>query len=332
MYTVRPILEAIVENRSLSQDLVREAFEAMLTGRLTEAQSGALLLGLRARGETSEELSAAVEAALGQAVLVTGLTGDRIDTCGTGGDCRNSFNCSTAVALFLADMGYAVVKHGNRAVSSACGSADAIEALGLPMTTTPAEAAEELKKRNFAFLFAPHFHPAFRHVAPIRKALGIRTLFNLMGPLLNPARPTHQILGVPDMRFAPMMAEVLAAQGLKRAAVVHGAGGYDELSPCGESSIVFVEDGQTRRDRIHPKTFGLPEACPEDLECPTKETAVAALKKLLSGQGAAGMASMVTLNLGLAIHLLEPSMTLEESVALAWETVARGLRKELDHA
>ena len=332
MYPIRPILDAIIDNQTLAPEAVREAFAAMLTGQLTEAQSGALLLGLRTRGENPEELSAAVDAALEQAVLVSGLSGTRIDTCGTGGDGKNSFNCSTAVALFLADMGYKVVKHGNRAVSSTCGSADAIEALGLPMATSPKQVMEELAARNFAFLFAPHFHPAFKHVAPIRHALGIRTLFNLMGPLLNPARPTHQILGVPDARFAPMMARVLVRQGIHKAAVVHGAGGYDELTPCGTSDVIFVRNGEILEGKIFPDNFGIRECTPKDLECLTKDKAIDVLEKILSGQGPTAMADMVALNLGLAIHLLEPGMGLGSCVELAREVVNKGLQKGLDNA
>jgi anthranilate phosphoribosyltransferase len=202
---VGKILDRLADKHDLGPEEASELFEALFTGGLTPAQSGALLLALRMKGESAVELSAAVRAGLGQARLVPGLSGRRIDTCGTGGDNKCSFNCSTAVSLVLAGMGYKVVKHGNRAISSRCGSADVLETLGLPITLGPEDASAELSRRNFVFLFAPNYHPAFRHVMPVRKELGCRTLFNLMGPLLNPARPTHQILGVPPKSLQDMV-------------------------------------------------------------------------------------------------------------------------------
>ena len=240
---LRHILENLARGRDLESDAARSAFEALFSGELSPAQSGALLLGLRAKGATATELSAAVQAALRHAHLVRAGDGPCIDTCGTGGDGRHSFNCSTAVAVFLADMGYTVVKHGNRAVSSSCGSADVVETLGLPFTRDEKEVTASLGRHNFAFLYAPSYHPAFAEVAPIRKELGIPTLFNLMGPLLNPARPSHQLLGVGHPEMLDIMAGALALNGVRHAAVVHGAGGFDELTPCGPNRVVLVRDG-----------------------------------------------------------------------------------------
>ncbi len=298
------VLECLAGRRDLPPDLASFAFEELMSGTLSPAQAGAFLMGLRAKGETAQELAAGVRAALARARQVPGLSGPRVDTCGTGGDKRCSFNCSTAVALFLADLGHQVVKHGNRAVSSSCGSADVLEALGLPIGLGPADAAEALRRTNFVFLFAPGFHPAFAHVAPIRKELGIRTLFNLMGPLLNPARPTHQILGVPSEAFAKLMAEVLVLTGVEKAAVVFGAGGFDELTPFGVNVAYMVTPDGTTRTELDPAGYGFPRHDPEAVSVSGKDQAVAVLKDILAGQGTRPMRDMVALNLGMALHLL----------------------------
>lgn len=333
MNTISHILEHLTTGADLSAPQAKEAFDLLLTGEVSPVQAGAFLMGLRAKGETAAELSAAVDAALGQARLIPGLSGKRIDTCGTGGDGQHSFNCSTAVSFFLADMGYQVVKHGNRAVSSKCGSADVVEDLGYPLVTEPEEARAELAKCNFVFLFAPHFHPAFRHVGPVRQQLGVRTIFNLMGPLLNPALPTHQILGVPDFRFAPMIAQVLAARkGLERAAIVHGAGGFDELTPCGPGQVIFIEHGVIREAVIDPADFGLSTCVPRALACDSKEEALKLQRQILTGKGPKSLQDMVTLNLGVAIYLLEDNLPLDLAMEMAQAKVEQGLARGVCHA
>ena len=328
---LRDILETLARGQNLSAAQVGAAFGALMAGELTQAQSGALLMGLRAKGETPEELAAAVNAALGHARQVQGLSGARIDTCGTGGDGSCSFNCSTAVALFLADMGHKVVKHGNRAVSSSCGSADAVEALGLPLPKEPEDAVKELARRNFVFLFAPAYHPAFAHVVPVRRELGIRTLFNLMGPLLNPARPTHQLLGVGVAQALDLMAQTLALTGVEHAMVVHGFGGYDELTPFGPAQARLVRGGKVESLEIDPKALGLPLHKPEEVRAEGKEQAVAALRAVLSGQGNAAMQDMTALNLAACLSLLTErplAACLEEARA----KVAKGVGPEVLHA
>jgi anthranilate phosphoribosyltransferase len=330
MTSISHILEHLALGRDLSTDQAAQAFGLLMTGDVSPVQAGAFLLGLRTKGETVDELSAAVNTALGHARLVPDLTGKRIDTCGTGGDGRHSFNCSTAVSFFLADLGYQVVKHGNRAVSSSCGSADVVESLGLPLVSDPADVAAELTRFNFVFLFAPHFHPAFRHVGPIRQQLGVRTIFNFMGPLLNPALPTHQILGVPDFRFAPMMAQVLAERpGLEHAAIVHGAGGFDELTPCGPGQVIFIEGDSLIETEIDPVDFGLATCQPDALTCPSKDEALAMQRRVLAGDGPQALQDMVALNLGMAIFLLEDDTTLELSMETAREKVSTGLNGPL---
>lgn len=333
MHNISHILEHLITGEDLSPAQAKEVFELLMTGDVSPVQAGAFLLGLRAKGETADELLSAVDVAMGHAKLIPGLSGKRIDTCGTGGDCQHSFNCSTAVSFFLADMGYQVVKHGNRAVSSKCGSADVVEDLGYPLVSDAEAARHELAKRNFVFLFAPHFHPAFKHVGPVRQQLGIRTIFNLMGPLLNPAMPTHQILGVPDFRFAPIMGHVLAMRpGLEHAAIVHGAGGFDELTPCGPAQVLFVERGSMIETMLDPADFGLATCVPKALACADKEDALVLQRQVLSGVGPQSLKDMVTLNLGLGIFLLEDDMTLELAMEQAQAKVDQGLSYGVGHA
>jgi anthranilate phosphoribosyltransferase len=328
---VGKILDRLADRNDLGPEEAVELFDALFTGGLTPAQSGALLLALRMKGESAVELSAAVRAGLGQARLVPGLSGRRIDTCGTGGDNKCSFNCSTAVSLVLAGMGYKVVKHGNRAISSSCGSADVLETLGLPIALGPEDASAELSRRNFVFLFAPNYHPAFRHVMPVRKELGCRTLFNLMGPLLNPARPTHQILGVPNTRIMPLIAEVLRLTGVSRAAVVHGAGGYDELTPFGPAQVAWVYEDRVVQDVLDPAALGIDRHSPDEVTVSGREEAVRVLEELLSGRGPKAMQDMLLFNLAVSIHLLEDGLDLTQAASLAREALREGVgRRVLD--
>lgn len=318
------VLEHLAIGKNLTEEQALASFRAMYTGEMPASCVGAFLMGLKTKGETGLEIACGVKAALEQARLVPGLTEDRIDTCGTGGDNTCSFNCSTAVALYLAALGHKVVKHGNRSVSSTCGSADVVESLGLGLTVEPEKVAAQLNERNFVFLFAPNFHPAFKRIMPIRKELGARTLFNLMGPLLNPARPTHQLLGVPTAGFVPLIAEALALTGVRRAAVVHGAGGFDELSPFGPAEVSWIRDGWTRRETLDPQTLGIPRHKLSEVAVASKDEAVAVLLELLSGDGPEAMKDMLALNLGACLHLLEDGLTLKQGVEKAREAVKAG--------
>jgi anthranilate phosphoribosyltransferase len=317
-------LELLAIGKNLPPDLASFAFRAMYTGEMPASCVGAFLMGLKTKGESAVEIAAGVTTALEEARLVTGLTGPRIDTCGTGGDNTCSFNCSTAVALYLAALGHKVVKHGNRAVSSTCGSADAVEALGFPLVVEPGAVTAELDKHNFVFLFAPNYHPAFKRIGPIRKELGVQSLFNLMGPLLNPARPTHQILGVPTSRHVPLMAEVLSLTGLSRGAVVHGAGGFDELTPFGPADVCWLRDGWIKKDRVDPKDLGFTATKPADVVVSGRDEAVAVLRDVLAGQGPEAMRDMVALNLGCALHLIEDGLSLKQGVDKARAAVGAG--------
>jgi len=275
-----------------------------MDGELSASQAGALLLGLRAKGETPDEVHEAVDAVLARAVPVPPVSGPAIDIVGTGGDGKNSFNCSTATALCLAGMGHKVLKHGNRSVSSSCGSADVLERLGIPVDTPPEAVPQVLEREGFVFLFAPRYHPSFRHVMPVRRELGVRTLFNILGPLVNPARPTHHFFGVPDPEQLPLLAATLARSSSGVGVVVSGAGGYDELTPLGEAALIFVENGKTRPGRLIPTEYGFETCAEEELAVDGPGQAADALRLLLQGQGSKPMRDMLALNLGMALYIL----------------------------
>lgn len=308
------ILERVASGEDLSADMAAAGFAALLDGELSPAQAGAFLMGLRLKGESPLELAHATRAALSRSARVPGLAGDCIDVVGTGGDGRNSFNCSTATSLILAGMGYKVVKHGNRAVSSKCGSADALEALGIKLDANPESVLDRLDEDNFAFLFAPHFHPAFKNIGPLRKELGIRTLFNILGPMINPARPSHLLMGVARPELTKLVAETLAQSPLRRGAVVCGAGGYDEMTPMGASEIAIVENGAVSWIIFDPAKYDIETCSPEDLAVNSKEEAVAALKDILTGNGKKAMRDMVMLNVALALFILRPELSLDHAM------------------
>ena len=284
------------------------------------------------KGESPLEMAHATRAALARAVRVDGIEGPYIEVVGTGGDGRSSFNCSTGTALTLAGMGYQVVKHGNRAVSSKSGSADALEGLGVKLDIDPADVGRMLHDRNFVFLFAQRFHPCFRNIAPIRHELGIRTLFNLLGPLINPSRPTHILLGVARPNLMKLMAETLAQSPIHRAAVVCGAGGYDEITPLGPNEMMLLDDGKLSSFVLDPADYGIPPCTPEDLAVSSREEAVAVLRELLAGRGPEAMRNMLALNVGMGMYLLEEKMPLATCMARAREALASGAGRKVLNA
>ncbi len=329
---ISEILEQLARKQALTDVQADLVFNALLEGKLGPAQAGAFLLGLRAKGEDSTDLAAGVRAGLEHARRIPGLSGPRIDTCGTGGDNTHSFNCSTAVALFLAEMGHQVVKHGNRAVSSSCGSADVLEALGVPLDTEPDKVAERLAAHNFAFLFAPAYHPAFKHIMPVRRELGIRTLFNLMGPLLNPARPTHQLIGVGHPEYLFIMGEALLLTGVEKALVVHGAGGFDELTTFGPARCYLVKDGIMEKTAINPEKLGFARHAPEEVVVRDKDHAVGVMREVLAGAGPRAMADMTALNLAACLYLMEDDKTLVQCAEAARDVVRKGVNSKVLHA
>lgn len=323
---ISDILDRLADGRDMNREEALRAFSLLMDGSLTPAQAGAFLLTLRAKGGTPLEVAAAAEAALQRAHLVQGIQGDFIDIVGTGGDGKHSFNCSTATALTVAGLGYQVVKHGNRAVSSTCGAADVLEEMGYPIHLDAEGIRRSLAVSHFAFAFAPHFHPCFQYVAPIRRELGVRTLFNLLGPLINPSRPTHMMLGVARPELVPVMAEVLALGGYKRALVVCGAGGYDEVSAFGVATARVVTGSHVEEMEIDPAALGFHSPTSEaELQVSSREEGSEILRALLHGEGPEAMQEMVALNVAVALSLFEPELDRHLCVERARQAVADGV-------
>ncbi len=279
-------LRQAVEGRDLDADLMERAMATILRGEASDVLVGALAIALRMKGETVTELAAAARAMRQAArrVVVPG-AGPLVDTCGTGGDGSGSFNVSTVAALVVASCGVRVAKHGNRAVSSRAGSADLLEALGVSLDADDELLARQVQAANIAFLFAPAHHGALRHAAPVRRALGLRTFFNLLGPLSNPAGATHQLVGVYDPAKVETLAAVFGRLGSERVWVVHGEGGLDEISPLGPTQVAAFEPdaSEVRRFEIHPADFGLSPFGPEALAGGDAEENAAIARRLLAG-------------------------------------------------
>jgi len=251
----------IVAGRDLSPSDVEDAMDAVLAGEATSAQIAAFVVALRMKGESAEEIAAAARALRKHCELIhPNVDGPLLDTCGTGGDGLHTFNISTAAAVVAAACGIAVAKHGNRAVSSMAGSADVLEALGVRIDLAPQRVQQCIEQVGIGFLFAPSHHGAMRHVAPVRRELGIRTLFNLLGPLSNPASATHQLVGVYDPERAVPLALALRSLGLTAAWVVHGQDGLDEVSPSGSTTVAQLAGDAVTTFEVRPDDFGLPEA------------------------------------------------------------------------
>ena len=328
--TPMPVLmETIARLCDLDQESAAQVFTRLMDGELHHSQAGALLLGLRAKGETPVEMAEAAAAVLAKAVPLPPLPGPVLDIVGTGGDGRNSFNCSTATALIMAGLGYKVVKHGNRSISSRSGSADVLELMGTDLAMPPEQVPQELLQRNFAFLFAPNYHPSFRHIMPVRKELGIRTLFNILGPLVNPARPEYSFLGAPNLETLPLMAGALARLGTRFSAIVHGFGGYDEVTTMGPSSVFLVAGKKISQMTIDPARYGFHPCRPEELAISGPDEGVAVLRELLNGQGPAPMRDMLILNVAMALFVRRGGHDFDDCVTQARAAVRDGVGRDV---
>lgn len=257
---LREYLEKILMRTDLTAPEMASAMEVIMEGKVSDAQMAAFLTGLRAKGETVVEVAEAARIMRNKAIPVEIQHSPLLEIVGTGGDGTETFNISTTTALVVAAAGLKVAKHGNRSISSQCGSADILEALGIPLLEKPADVTDSIERTGFGFIFAPYFHKAMRNVAPVRKSLGLRTIFNILGPLTNPARPDHQLMGVFSPELVRPMAEVLGKLGVKRALVVHGHGGMDELSLSGSNRASFLKNGVVEDLIISPEDAGLPRA------------------------------------------------------------------------
>jgi anthranilate phosphoribosyltransferase len=317
----KPLLAKLVDGRILSADEAHAFFAACLRGEPTPAQVAAAVTALRIRGETVEEI-AAFATAMREAARTLDHPYDAIDTCGTGGDGQHTFNISTAAALVLAGAGLKVAKHGNRAMSSKSGSSDVLSVLGVNLQAGPAQQRRSLDEAGIAFLFAPAYHGAMRHVGPVRAEIGFRTVFNLLGPLSNPAGAKRQVMGVYDPRLLEPLAEVLGRLGATRAWTVHGQG-LDELTTTGETEVAEWKDGTVRRFTVTPEDAGLPRASLDALRGGDAEENAAALRALLDGTKGA-YRDIVLLNAAAALVVADRAADLAEGAVMAAAVIDDG--------
>ena len=320
---------AVSFERPLSAAAMRRVMTDLMDGRLGHDEIAVFLSTLARRGETAEELAAAVEVVRARAVrLPLSKRLDLCDTCGTGGDQQGTINVSTLAALVAASAGVRVAKHGNRAASSRCGSADLLEALGVNLDATPQEVARCIEEAGFGFCFAPRFHPAMKIVAPVRKALGIRTIFNLIGPLANPAPLTYQLVGVAEPRLLRSVAEALVRLGIRHGLVVHGSDGLDEVTITGPTQVVEVRDGHLVDQTLEPEACGVRSGPLDAVRGGEPDANAEFARRLLDGaQGPA--TEIVILNAGCAIYAADQTGTVREGVARAREALASGRTREL---
>jgi anthranilate phosphoribosyltransferase len=325
---IQRALETLLAERDLSREEAREAMGAIMIGEATPAQIGGFLIALRLKGETPDEIAGFAEAIRSHVLAVRPQRDDLVDTAGTGGDAQATINISTAAALVAAAAGAAVAKHGNRAVSSASGSADVLEALGYSLDCPPDRIERSIDELGFGFLFAPTHHPGFRHAAPVRKELATRTVFNVLGPLTNPAGARAQVVGVYDPALVRTLAEVLARLGARRAFVVHGAFGIDELSPAGPNLVCEVVDGEVREREVDPQALGLARCAPEELRGGSPGQNAAVIRAVFSGEERGAKRDAILLNAAGAIAAGGHAEDLRDGLELARKTVDSGAAAE----
>ena len=326
---IQQAIQRLLDGDDLSRGDAREVMSTIMRGEATPAQIGGFLVALRAKGETADEIAGCAEAMREHALAVRPQRDDLVDTAGTGGDGASTINISTAAALVAAAAGAAVAKHGNRAVSSACGSADVLEALGFSLEQEPDRIARSIDELGFGFLFAPSHHPAMRHAASVRRELATRTVFNVLGPLTNPAGARAQVVGVYSPRLVRTIAEVLARLGARRAYVVHGAGGIDELSPAGPNLVCEVVDGDVREWALDPETeLGIPRAPVEELRGGAPDENARAIREVFAGADGGARRSAIILNAAGAIAAGGHAADLREGVVIARATIDSGAAGE----
>lgn len=320
---IREAIEAILAGVDLAEAQAETVMEEIMDGAASSALVSAYLVALRAKGETVSEVVGSARGMRNRA-RPSSLDGlDAMDICGTGGDGQGTFNISTATAFVVAGAGVPVAKHGNRAASSRCGAADVLEALGARLELDPRRAAECVRETGFGFYFAPAYHPAMKNVAPVRRELRTRTVFNLLGPLTHPAGVRAQLVGVYDDRLRRPLAEVLQRLGVENAAVVHGEGGYDEATTVAPARVDRVSPGGIASHTLDPEDLGFPRAKAEDLRGGDAGENASILKRVLAGEGGFRL-DTVLLNAGLALHVAGKAADVRKGVARAREAIDSG--------
>jgi anthranilate phosphoribosyltransferase len=324
---IQDALARLLDGHDLTREESRQVMDAIMSGQATPAQMGGFLVALRLKGETAEEIAGAAEAMRAHVVPVHPKRDDLVDTAGTGGDGGKTFNISTAAALVAAAAGAGVAKHGNRSVSSLSGSADVLEQLGFDLQLGPERIADSIDTLGFGFMFAPTHHPAMKHAGPVRNELAARTVFNVLGPLTNPAGARAQVVGVYSPSLVPVIADVLVRLGARRAFVVHGAGGIDELSPAGPNLVCEVVNGDVHRREIDPEELGVPRCDPAELRGGTAEENARCIREVFAG-GNGGRRSAILLNAAGAIAAGGNAADLREGLAAAREALDSGAAGE----
>ena len=324
---IKEAISTLVAGESLSFEEASGAMEEIMSGEATPSQVGAFLTALRIKGETVDEIAGLASVMRSKATPVK-TPGSTIDVVGTGGDGSNSFNISTAAALVAAGVGLKVAKHGNRAASSQCGSADVLEALGVKIELSPDGVAKCIESAGIGFMFAPAFHPAMKHAAPTRREIGIRTVFNILGPLTNPARADYMLLGVPNEEMGNKIAAVLQRLGTKHSLVVHGKNGMDEIAISGPSLVWDIsKESVSPPYEVSPSTFGLDEASDAEIKGGTPDENAAALRRIMDGEKGA-LRNMVVINAAAALVAGDITDDLEKGARLAEEVIDSGRARE----
>ncbi len=320
-----PLLAKVVEGEDLTASESARAFGHIVSGRESPVRTGALLAAMQAKGLAPAEVAGGVQALRAAMIPVAAPDpGELVDTCGTGGGRVSTFNISTASALVAAGGGVRLAKHGNRSFTSKCGSADVLEALGVSLDLAPEGMSRVLAEAGIVFMFAPLLHPAMRHVAPVRRALGITTIMNLLGPLANPAGARRQVVGVADPAFLDLVVRALAELGHEKALVVHGEPGLDELSPCGPTHVAELANGRVRRYEVTPEELGLERVAPADLAGGEPDENAATVRAVLTGEERGAPRDAVLINAAAAFWVADRAASLAEGVAMAAASIDSG--------
>jgi len=319
---IRDTLESLLRRNNLTREEASALMQTIVSGELGDVEIAALAVALRAKGETVEEIAGFVSVLREKAIRVTPTRDDLVDTCGTGGDGTHTFNISTAAALVAAGSGVTIAKHGNRALSSQCGSSDVLEALGV-QTVAPDRVGEVIDRAGIGFMFAPAHHPALRHAANARRALGVRTIFNLLGPMANPAFVRRQLVGVFDPALTETVAAVLSSLGSERVFVVHGCDGSDEVTIAGETRVTSLHDGKVDTFTFTPEAVGMSRADSSVLRGGTPAENAATITAILDG-ATGPKRDAVVLNAGFAITVSGRAGSIQEGVAMAAQSIDSG--------
>jgi anthranilate phosphoribosyltransferase len=328
MITAQQALVRLVEQREIFHDEMLALMRQIMGGELTPAQIAGIIIGLRVKKETVGEITAAAQVMREFATKVAVRNdANLVDTCGTGGDASHTFNISTTAAFVAAAAGARVAKHGGRSVSSTTGSADVLEALGVNLSLNPEQAGQCLDEIGIGFMFAPNFHGAMKHAAPVRKELGVRTLFNILGPLTNPAGAPHQLLGVFHPDLVGILVRVLQRLGSRHVLVVHGSDGMDEITLTGETQVGELKDGEVREYSIHPREFGIEAGSIEGLKVWDARQSKDMLLGVLDGLPGPAR-DIVLLNAGAAIYVADCAATLGEGIEKARSAIDTGAARD----